>query len=118
MAGRDEEFRRSILAGGKVLGDGGAQFLPPPRTSHVTDFNGCVADIICMTQQVLVTDEGGESVERDEVVGYAIRINDQLENHLYVYKFDVEGRDVFRDRLTAFPAVGEYMPLEDPPVMQ
>lgn len=106
--------RDRIPPGARILGGDGARFVPPARTSHVTDFNNSTADVICLTQQVLVTDGPEvEPVERDQVVGYAFRIKDELENHLYIYKFDQESLMVFQTSMGGFPNVGEYMPTDD-----
>jgi hypothetical protein len=104
--GRDEDFKRKVreaATGGGVLLGGPGQIQVDPaqlRTFHTTDFRNCGMDV-----QEILDDER-------KVTGFAIRVLDRAENHLYTYKFGQESLDAFRATLSEMHNVGDEVPAE------
>lgn len=110
MAGRDEDFierlqrknREAAMrgAGGRVLGEDGPQMI---RTSHITDLQNT---LLAMTGVV----------DPDMTLyGYEMKLFDQVEHHLYQYKFDNTVRELIEKFFAEIPDLGERIePKEEP----
>lgn len=102
MPGRDEEFKKSIMAGGRILGgDGDTAFMPQPRTDRVVTFRSCN-----LILSAAVNPE-------DTILGYQLTIIDPQEATTYVYRFGEEMREMLEKILGEMPRVGKAVPQDD-----
>lgn len=109
MAGRDEEFqkkieeaaRRSQLAGGKIIGNDGAPPMVDPRlvrSSHTTILRQTGMDI------------GQTNDEEGICRAFSLRLEDFVENHLYIMGFGEEARQGMIEALQNLTPIGERDP--------